>query len=303
MKKRVLILGAQGRLGAALTREWNKDLSSLGCDSVVALGRKDLDFSDPVAALKVLTDYQLQEGDFVVNCAALTDVDRCERELDLAATINATTPILLAELATQQGARFLHLSTDYVFDGSLDRPYRETDRAQPLSHYGVTKLAGEEGILAASEDHLVVRISWVFGPDRPSFIDQVIQRALVSPEAAAVHDKVSSPSYTKDLATWLAVFCNAHVAGGIYHLCNSGICSWMDYGEYALQCATHHGIPVLTTTVAPLKLAEMKNFIATRPPKTALDTSKFAALYGKPLRSWEEALEEYIRCMPVKNFS
>jgi len=303
MKKKVLILGSQGRLGAALVRDWSKDTLSLGIESVVALGRKDLDFSDPVAAVKVLASYQLQEGDLVVNCAALTNVDGCEREKELAAMINATTPILLAELAAQQGVRFLHLSTDYVFDGSLDRSYRESDPAQPLSHYGATKLAAEEGILAASINHVVARISWVFGPDRPSFIDQIIQRALVSPEAAAVHDKVSSPSYTKDLASWLSVFCNASVAGGIYHLCNSGVCSWRDYGEFALQCAARYGMPVLTTTVAPLQLAEMKGFIAKRPRNTALDTSKFAALYGKPLRSWQEALEEYISCIPLKTSS
>jgi dTDP-4-dehydrorhamnose reductase len=293
--KRVLILGAQGRLGTALLREWQAKADGMGLSEVLGFGRTEVDFSDPLAAVKMLEAQELQEGDLIVNCAAATDVDGCEGKKEWATTINATTPGFLAQLASERGARFLHISTDYVFDGKLDRSYRETDLPAPLSHYGATKLAGEEAVMAASPHHVIARVSWVFGPDRPSFVDQILKRALTNDSAAAVHDKISSPAYTNDLAAWLPIFFKAEAPGGIYHLCNSGSCSWRDYGEYALQAAERHGIPVLTTTVAALKLSEMTHFIAERPVNTALDTSKFSKLYGKPLRSWQEAVEEHVK--------
>ncbi|MFZ4115260.1 MAG: dTDP-4-dehydrorhamnose reductase [Chthoniobacterales bacterium] len=290
-KQRIFILGAGGRLGMALVREWRKKFPD---HEIVGLGRQEIDFEHPKSALEVMKVFGLKKEEVIVNSGALTDVDRCEREPALATTVNAITPTLLASLAADVGARFIHLSTDYVFDGTLERPYREIDTPAPLSQYGVSKLAGEQGVLATSDHHVVARVSWVFGPDRPSFVDQIIRRALSSTEAAAIHDKISSPTYTYDLSCWLSLFLNKKTAGGIYHLCNSGHCSWRDYGEYALQCAARHGMPLLTTSVAPLQLAEMKNFLAKRPVQTALDTTKFSVLLGEPLRSWQEAVEEYV---------
>ena len=147
--------------------------------------------------------------------------------------------------------------------------------------------------MAATPAHCVVRVSWVFGPDKPSFVDAIVKRALTSPDAAAVHDKTSAPSYTEDMALWLAEFLKSSVPGGIYHLCNGGACSWRDYGEFALECAKENGVPVLTTSVAPLKLSDMKAFIATRPPNTALDSSKFTSVTGVTPRHWREAVAEY----------
>jgi dTDP-4-dehydrorhamnose reductase len=205
----------------------------------------------------------------------------------------------IARLCAERGARLIHIGTDYVFDGLLERPYSEEDEAKPLSHYGETKLEGDHAVLAASPLHCVVRVSWVFGPDKPSFVDAIVRRALTSAEAAAVHDKTSSPTYTEDAALWLAEFLKPSFPGGIYHLCNSGTCSWRDYGEYALECAQKHGIPVLTTKVAPLKLSDMKAFIAARPPKTPLDTAKFTRVTGIAPRPWREAVEEYFKTWKV----
>ena len=289
--QRIFILGSGGRLGAALMKEWEK-LNHL---KLIGLSRTELDLSQPEAAVNVLKNYKLTEKDFIINCAAMTNVDQCEEEPDLVMTVNATTPGLLAQIAADAGARFLHVSTDYVFDGVLTSPYRETDFPNPLSHYGASKLAGEQAILASSSHHYVARVSWVFGPERPSFIDQIIERALASDQVAAIDNKISTPSYTKDLAKWFQVFIKSEIAGGIYHLSNSGTCSWREYGEYALQAAARYGMPLRTTSVAPLKLSEMKNFIAQRPQYSALDTTKFTALYGKLLRSWQEAVDEYIR--------
>ncbi|MBX9578093.1 MAG: dTDP-4-dehydrorhamnose reductase [Chthoniobacterales bacterium] len=295
--QRIFILGSGGRLGAALMKEWQK----LDCLKLVSLSRSELDFSQPEAAVNVLKNYKLTEKDFIINCAAMTNVDQCEEDSGLAMNVNATTPGLLAQLAADAGARFLHVSTDYVFDGKLERAYRETDQPHPISHYGASKLAGEEAVMATSPHHYVARVSWVFGPERPSFVDQIIERAFTSDQSAAIDDKTSSPAYTKDLAEWFQIFLQPEIDGGIYHLCNSGLCSWREYGEYALQVAARYGMPLRTTSVAPLKLSEMKNFIAQRPQHSALDTTKFSTLLGKPLRSWQEAVEEYIRLQVTGN--
>jgi len=288
---KILILGSNGRLGAALVRRWQ----TLPDTEVVALTRAQVDLSDPEKTEAGLAAFSFGERDVVVNCAAATDVDGCEKDREGARRINAESPGRIARLCADRGSRLVHIGTDYVFDGTLDRPYTEEDEPNPLSHYGVTKLEGDREVLAASPAHCVVRVSWVFGPDKPSFVDAIVKRALTSPEAAAVHDKTSAPSYTEDMALWLAEFLKISLPGGIYHLCNGGTCSWRDYGEYALECAKANGVPVLTTTVVPLKLSDMKNFIAVRPPKTPLDTGKFARTTGITPRPWKEAVEEYFR--------
>lgn len=299
--ERIFILGSKGRLGAALMQEWKKD----DCCHLIGLSREELDFENPETCVASLKKFSLTEKDFLINCAAMTNVDRCEEEPNLAKKVNATTPGLLARLAADAGARFLHVSTDYVFDGTSKFPYFETDIPNPLSHYGASKLAGEQAVTTASPYHYIARVSWVFGPERPSFVDQILERARTSDHAAAIDDKTSSPTYTKDLCKWFQLFVGTktkpQAAGGIYHLCNSGICSWREYGEYALQAAARAGMPLRTTSVAPLKLSEMKNFIAERPQHFALDTTKFAALLGKFLRSWQEAVEEFVRLKAERN--
>jgi len=288
---KILILGSNGRLGTALVRRWK----NLPDTEVIALTRAQVDLSDPEKAEAALAAISFGAGDVVVNCAAATDVDGCERDREGARRINAETPGRIARLCAARSARLVHIGTDYVYDGSLDRPYAEEDEPNPLSHYGSTKLEGDREVLGASPDHCVVRVSWVFGPDKPSFVDAIVKRALTSPEAAAVHDKTSSPAYTEDLAVWLAEFLKPSMPGGIYHLCNSGTCSWRDYGEYALHCAKESGHPVLTTSVAPLKLSDMKAFVAVRPPRTPMDTAKFTRITGIRPRPWQEAVREHFR--------
>ena len=293
---KVLILGSNGRLGSALARRW-KSLPSIS--EVIPLTRSQVDLSDSLSAEAALASYSFGPGDVVVNSAAATDVDGCERDPELARRINADAPARIARLCAARGARLIHIGTDYVFDGLSKHPYSEEDQAKPVSHYGATKLEGDLAVLEASPQHCVVRVSWVFGPDKPGFVDAIVRRALSSPEAAAVHDKTSSPAYTEDLALWMEAFLQLSLPGGIYHLCNGGTCSWRDYGEYALECAKENGIPVLTTTVAPLLLSDMKAFVATRPPQSALDTSKFTRATGITPRYWKEAVKDYFSTWQV----
>ncbi len=131
----------------------------------------------------------------------------------------------------------MHVSTDYVFDGLASRPYREEDAAKPISVYGKTKRLGEELLLQSSADHLVIRVSWVFGPDKPSFIDLLLDRAIGQEEVAAIDDKFSAPTYTVDFAQWIRPLLFELPIGGILHLCNSGGCSWREYAQCAVDAA------------------------------------------------------------------
>ena len=144
--------------------------------------------------------------DVLINAAAFTNVDACETERDRAFLINAEAPGVLAEICNEKDAKLIHFSTDYVFDGEKRAPYTEEDQANPISAYGESKLAGEKNVLAAEDRHLVVRVSWVFGPDRPSFIDAMIKRAQEDEKIDAIADKFSTPTYTHDIAEMLAAF-------------------------------------------------------------------------------------------------
>src|SRR5439155_5244295 len=196
--------------------------------------------------------------DVLINAAAFTNVDLCEQQPDRAFRINAEAPRELAAICGEKNAKLIHFSTDYVFDGEKRAPYTEDDEANPISVYGESKLAGEKNVLATgdrsasakatADRHLVVRVSWVFGPDRSSFIDGMIKRAQENETVDAITDKFSSPTYTHDVAEMLPRFFNVGpVAGGddpggaiaitarghrasdysgILHFANAGQCSW-----------------------------------------------------------------------------
>jgi len=280
----IIIIGANGRLGAALAREYARDFE------VISFGHGQLDLGQLDRVQSALSDLKFE---LLLNCAALTNVDYCESHREEAFLINAEAPRLLSQIANEKSAKLVHFSTDYVFDGKKSDSYTEEDRAIPLSVYGESKLEGERRVLEVSSHHLVVRLSWVFGPDKPSFIDQMIQRARGNEEITAVADKFSAPTYTIDVASWLCLAINEN-ANGILHLANSGGCSWQEWAQYALDVCRSLGIPLKAERIGAVSLADMKNFVAQRPVNTVLSTAKFAALTGVQPRHWREAVAEYI---------
>ncbi|MEI6034265.1 MAG: dTDP-4-dehydrorhamnose reductase [Verrucomicrobiae bacterium] len=283
---RILILGGRGRLASALARGW------AASHEVSCLSRPELDVSDLAAMDRLLAGRRF---DALVNGTGLTDVDACEGRREEARTVNAIAPAAMAAAASRHGARLIHFSTDYVLDGLQSAPYTEEDPARPISWYGRTKLDGENAVLADSPSHLVVRVSWVFGPDKPSFVDMIIGRARAGTKVEAVADKFSSPTSASDVAGWLEPFFGSSLPGGLYHACNSGGCSWRDYGAHALECAAAAGVALATTAVAPILLADMKAFKAPRPAYTILSTKKLTRVAGKAPRPWQEAVREYIQ--------
>jgi len=283
---KIVIVGSGGRLGAALSREYGREYEVTGFNH----NQLDLASGDAIQAHLEPLDFNL-----LINCAALTNVDYCETHAEEAMKTNGTAVGRMARIAARKNARVIHISTDYVFDGEKRSPYLESDPAVPISVYGESKKLGESELLDVSDGNLAVRVSWVFGPDRPSFVDQILKRALESDQVEAIADKFSAPTYTSDAARYLKPLLFDTQAGGILHLCNAGECTWQQYGQYAIDCAIAAGLPVKGKTVGGLRMADLKAFIAKRPVYTVLSTARLTELTGEQPRDWRTAVEEHVR--------
>ena len=282
----ILILGAGGRLGSALAREWRaRGQDVLAMDRTAFSLDKVAEVQERLAGL---------EFEVLVNCAALTNVDYCESHREEAFRINAESVAAMAGVCAQKNARLIHVSTDYVFDGNATTPYSEADAPHPISVYGESKLAGEVEALAASPRNWVARVSWVFGPDRVSFVDQVIVRAKKEDRVEAVADKWATPTYTMDVCADLWHFLRGIEGGGVVHMSNAGVCSWQEYGQHALDCAVEAGLELKARMVGGLKMSELKAFVAKRPPYSAMATAKFTSLTGIHPRGWREAVRQHV---------
>jgi dTDP-4-dehydrorhamnose reductase len=319
---KIIIIGAGGRLGAALVRAYRERFDVVGFNHV------QLDLSD---LADVRTRLRAMSFDVLINAAAFTNVDLCETERERAFLINAEAPGVLADICGEKDAKLIHFSTDYVFDGKKGAPYTEEDEANPISFYGESKLAGEKNVVAADDRHLVVRVSWVFGPDRPSFIDAMIKRAQENEKIEAIGDKISTPTYTQDIAEMLIRFFPSETVagiddsgglvgrsesgvgdpgysacdfGGILHFANAGKCSWQEYAQWALDCCARRGVLLKARTVGSIKLSDMTRlrqgyggqagWVARRPVYSVLSTAKFSELTGAPPRAWRDAVTDYI---------
>lgn len=285
---KILILGSKGRLGAALAQR-----CSISHD-VVAFGRQDLNLLWEPGRIRSVLDSV--EFDLLINAAGNTSVDYSELHPEEALASNATGPETVAVACHTKGARMIQISTDYVFNGQGMIPLIETDLPDPVQVYGETKWKGEQKVLAACPDSIVARVSWLFGLQKLSFPDRMLEQAMVTENVTAVADKWSSPTSAEDLVGWLLFLIEQRPGfKGLIHLCNRGSCSWQEYAQHALDVAADLGLPLKTRTVRPIPMAELKDFVATRPRYTVLDTTLFESTSGIVPRSWKEALEDYLR--------
>jgi dTDP-4-dehydrorhamnose reductase len=285
-KLKIVVLGAGGRLGAALAREYAAQ------HDVTGFTHAELDLARSTVLRSTLEPMPF---DVLINAAALTNVDYCEDHRDEAMRLNAEAPEVLAEICRERNCRFIHVSTDYVFDGKKREPYTEEDPAHPISVYGESKREGESRVLGANSRALVIRVSWVFGPDRPSFVDAILKKARTDDRVVAVADKFSTPTYTRDIAVMLRGLFDSSAAAGILHLANRGACSWQEYAQWALDCCHKFGVPMRAKTVGAATLGEMKNFVACRPVHTVLGTEKYERIVGVGPRDWHIAVADYVR--------
>jgi dTDP-4-dehydrorhamnose reductase len=272
---RILVTGAGGMLGrdvVAAAREHGHE--------VAAAARADLDVTDAGAVREALAGARPA---VVVNCAAWTDVDGAESEPGAAAAVNATGAGNVAAGAAAAGARVLHVSTDYVFDGAASRPYVESDPVGPRSVYGHTKLAGERAVAAADPRHQIVRTSWLFGLGGPNFVATMLRLAGVRDEVAVVTDQVGCPTWTGHLAEGLVRLAGSEDPG-IHHLAGSGHCSWHAFAREIFRQA---GVP------CEVRETDSSAFPrpAPRPAWSVLGTERSAAV---ALPDWREGLAAFL---------
>ncbi len=279
---RIAVTGAAGGVGGSLMA------LLAGRDGVEAfpVTRKEADLADGAAVREVI--YRLKP-DVVVHCAAMTAVDRCETEQELAWRINVDGTRAVADAARGAGARLVYISTDYVFDGAKDGPYTPDDPPHPLNVYGATKWEAEK-ITLDIPGGLVVRSSWLFSRRGKSFVRTVLELAARQAEIKMVNDQTGAPTWSKDLAAAILV-CIEENASGILHVTNAGACTWHEYAEKVLALKGISGVAVKPITSDELGRP------ARRPKNSRLDCSAYAALAGRPLRQWDEALKEMLETL------
>ena len=269
---KVLVTGAGGQLGLELS-----ELLPQRGHEVVALARKELDITDARAVKQALERHR---PDLVVNAAAYTDVDGCETETELAYRANAHGPRNLAQFCERSGCELLHVSTNYVFDGTGGRPYEPLDLPNPISAYGRTKLAGEEYVKHLCNRWYVVRSAGVYGCGH-NFVRTMLRLGRERDSLKVKDDEFISPTYARDLAQGIADVAEDHLYG-VYHLTNAGSCSWHEFAREIFELAG------LKVEVAPIPSSEYP-LPAARPANGVLSD-----LGGPELRHWREALEGYL---------
>ncbi|VWD44871.1 dTDP-4-dehydrorhamnose reductase [Burkholderia lata] len=293
----ILVTGANGQVGFELTR------SLQGLAPVVALDRSRLDLADPDQIRRVVRDIGPA---VIVNAAAYTAVDRAESDEAAARQINGDAPGILAEEAVRAGALLVHYSTDYVFDGHGDQPFREDDATGPLNVYGRTKLAGEQAIAAVGGDHLIFRTSWVYGATGKNFLGTMLRLGRERDELNVVADQIGAPTWSGTIAALtghvLARYC-ADRGGqrdwwrehaGVYHLTNGGETSWHGFAKAIFARAGLDRVAVHPIT------SDQYPTPAARPRNSRLSGDKLSRVFGLRAPSWEDSLT---RCLQEPGFA
>jgi len=287
---RVLVTGATGMLGSQLLLCAPSGMTAVGTGRAAtraggpALAFAGVDLCAPGAVELLFQRAGPLAG--VINCAAHTAVDKAEEEEDLARRQNADLPEALARACAQRGLPFVHVSTDFVFDGTGKRPYRTEDATAPLGAYGRTKFAGEGRVRAAHPGAAIVRTQWLYGPRGKHFPGTILALAAAKPELKVVHDQVGSPTSTLELAPALWDVLLAR-ASGVFHAACEGQASWFEFARATLELAGS------TTPIHPCTTAEFPR-PARRPAYSVLDCAKLTALRGRPLKPWREALADFL---------
>ncbi len=278
----IVITGAGGMLAYALKQ-------TLGARGLTfsAVTRQEWDITDAPQVELMFEDYR---PTLVLNCAAYTKVDLAEKETDVANKVNGEGPGNLATLCRKHGAKLVHYSTDYVFDGTLRRPLRPNDPVGPQSAYGESKLLGEQAIQrAAGLDYLILRTAWLYGPNGPNFVKTMVNVATAGKPLRVLNDQVGTPTYTLDLAAATLDLLDRD-ARGVWHLSNAGQTNWFDFARAIFK---EWGMtPDLQPTTSDAWKAQRPES-ATRPAYSVLDLTPFETLVGRPMRDWRDALRAY----------
>lgn len=280
---RIAVTGLAGQVVTSLMERAPREIE------LIALGRPQLDLTRRDAVISTL---RAARCDAIINAAAYTAVDKAESEPDIAMRVNADGAGYAAEAAAQLGVPLLHLSTDYVFDGTLDRPYREDDATGPTSAYGQSKLAGEQKIATLYANHAILRTSWVYSPFGSNFVKTMLRLGESRAEVAVVADQIGSPTSALDIADALLAIAHrlrvdpAPDLRGVFHMTGTDVATWADFAEWIFAEAQQHGrrlvrVHRIATRDYPTP--------ARRPANSRLDNSKLQAVYRLSLPNWRES--------------
>jgi dTDP-4-dehydrorhamnose reductase len=283
---KVVLTGAKGQLGQTFLRRRN-DLTW----SLVALDSTDCDITSFSAVERVMNTHAPQ---VIINCAAYTAVDKAETDRDRCHAVNAEGPANLARVARSIGARLVHVSTDYVFDGKAQVPYTEQSPTSPLGEYGRSKLVGEHGVLEHNPDALIVRTSWLYGMTGHNFIRAILKRAKEKGELKVVNDQVGSPTCTEALADCIAKLLTT-LESGIFHITNCGQCTWHDFASEIIHAVGWHDVPVATCRTEELNLP------APRPAFSVMDNARWRALGFYPTPDWRDQFRDFFERFKREN--
>ncbi len=283
---KILITGSGGMLGSDLTNLLRKKTASPTHNDniqVIEAPHEKLDISLKADVSEVVSR---NNPDIIINCAAFTNVDKCETERETAFNVNTMGPKHIAVAANECGARVIHLSTDFVFDGISERLYVEEDQTNPLSEYGRTKLEGEKNIQGFCNSFLIVRTSWLFGQKGVNFASKMLELAEHKNELSIVTDEIGSPTYTPDLAKALWTLIKQECEG-IINVSNSGSCSRYEWAEFIFKTLG------CNIKINPITSSEYKR-PATVPLNSTLNCQKFTTITGSQMRPWQEAVTDYL---------
>jgi len=286
----IMITGATGQIGSAL-------IKSLGAgSSIMAAGRNELDLAQPGQIASTLDRIG---PDLIVNAAAYTAVDRAEDDREMAFRINAEAPGAMASWAARRGVPVIHFSTDYVFDGTGTRPWREDDPANPLSVYGASKLAGDDAIRSARGSHLIVRTSWVYATQGTNFLRTIARLAMQGRELRIVSDQVGAPTSARLIADALAgmigmdstLLANRFAASkGMVNIAASGATSWYGFAVAIVDGLKARGVALAAERVVPIATKDYPTK-AKRPANSRLDLTRLRHLFGVQPPQWNQALD------------
>lgn len=290
---RIAVTGKSGQVATALIERG----TAAGHD-VIALGRPEMDLANPASVALAL---KAAAPDLVVSAAAYTAVDKAEGEAELAQAVNGAGAGAVARTAKALGVPVIHLSTDYVFDGKLDRPYREGDPTRPTGIYGASKLAGEQAVLAEhGDDAAVLRVAWVYSPYGNNFVKTMLRLARERDEVSVVADQVGNPTSALDIADGiLRVAANLITSTdpslrGVFHMTARGEASWADFAQAIFATSAAAGGP--SAAVRQITTADYPT-PAIRPANSRLDCARIAAVHGVTLPEWQGALATVIKIL------
>lgn len=286
--KKILVTGCNGQLGRAIRKEYAaSDVEFINTDVVEGEGVVSLDITDVDAVLKLV---RAEKPDVIINCAAHTNVDKCEEQWDLAYKINAIGPRNLSIAATEADAKMIHVSTDYVFEGNGTRPYTEFDAPNPVSAYGKTKLEGENFVKEFAKKHFILRTAWLYG-DGKNFVKTMLALAENHDELNVVCDQVGTPTNAVELAKMIH-YLESTENYGTFHATCEGDTNWADFAEAIFKRA---GKNVKVNHVTSKQYKEMNPASANRPAYSILEDYMIKLTSDFVMADWQDALDVYMK--------